>query len=603
MKNLFKRLISFMMIGLVMTGTAVSFADAESDSMDEVIQYESVNFNVPGMNVLVVQDGRVIYQSSTGVASVENQTPVTKDQTLIQTGSIGKIITSLALFRLMEDQGIALDEPISGYLIDAYVPDNTLTFRDLLQHTTGIPSIRQNTADEVDPLTIDTHHFSDYASDFITSYKHESVVEIGQDTMYSNIGSVLSGLLIESLSNTPYENYVAEDLLMPLGMDASADVLMERVSDTMTLASGYYIFGGDQTLQPNYDAKLIASDDFLTTNDDMAVLLKYMTSNIDGLEGFFTRQVSAYDDVLGRSLGLTINQNQGVELYLQDGGIPGETSRMFFIPSEKLGVFIWYNSDETALRDVLTDSIVEIYAPDVWHKADPQTIEFNAGEFQDLMGAYTPVNISTETIERVTKIIRQIRVSEVSDGLVIDKETYYPIGNMTFYNAEEERYAKFIFDDSNRLSYLVIDNTYYTYAGIFESLFFQIPILAIVSLINLIALITLMTKWSSLMVNRIHSTPRTVVLVENILSMLSIILVIIIAMRYNAWQVAYNASSSILWLKISGILTGLMYIPSIIMLRRGADDFRWRGFTTFILRMLLISNAILLIWLWQYNFI
>ena len=603
MKTLIKRAASLCTFLAVLLMSSVTFAASETDSMDDVIKYESVNYNIPGMALIIVENGNVIYDSVHGVADIEENIPLDRDNSVIQMGSFGKIITSLGLYQLMQDHGIADDSLIENYLIDAYLPDHDLTFKDLLQHSTGIPSIRQGTASEENPLLPSPSNFSDMASEFMTDYQHKHVVIPGEDTIYSNVGSVLAGLLIEALSNKPYEQYISESILSNFQMKTSADILSDQSRSNLTLARGYHVFGGEKTLQPLFKSNLIASDDFLTTTEDMSSFLKYMTTHQGDYQKFFTRQVGAYEDLLGRSYGFTISQKDGISLFLQDGGIPGETSRVFFLPSENLGVFIWYNSDETALRDVLTHSVLEIYAPNATKSLQYPAIEFNAGEYQDLMGAYTPVNISTETVERVTKIIRQIRVSEDSQGLIIDKQVYYPIGDMTFFNEENEQFARFIFDENHKLEYLVIDNTYYEYVGLFESLYFEIPMLAFATLFNIIALFVLLIRWQSLMVNRIHSTPRTVLLLESIFSALSIMLILTIAVNYNAWQVAYNSSSAMLWVKISGILTAVLYIPSWFMLRRGSDDFRWRGFTAFAFKMLMVFNAILVLWMWRYNFI
>ncbi|MDK2866243.1 MAG: hypothetical protein PWP51_869 [Clostridiales bacterium] len=582
------------------------FADDATASMDEIIKYESVNYNVPGIAVSIVKDGKVLYKVTQGMADLSQNVPINAETTAIQTGSIGKVLTTMALLKLLSQQSIDLDDSISGYLIDAYIPDASLTFRDLLQHTTGIPSVRADTAEMMSPLEREPMKFSDYAGDFMTRYRHRAVLSPGEDTIYSNVGSVLAGLLIEALSNTPYEQYVAEAILEPLSMDMSASFLKGTSTAIASVAKGYNVFGGEQTEQAPFKSKLIASEDFVTTTADMTTLLQDMTRSAYARADYrdmFTRQVSAYDDLLGRSLGFSIKQDEGVDLFLQDGGIPGETSRLFFIPELGLGVFIWYNSDATALRDELTDEILSLYAQDAIHHTNAVLANFDEGEYQDLIGAYSPMNISTETIERVTKIIRQIRVSETAGGLVIDKAVYEPIGNSVFYSEADDNYARFIFDDANKLEYLVIDNTYYQRVGMFESIFFEVMVLFFAALFNLIAIVFLSVRWDTLRVNRINGTPRAVLLLETLFSSASIGLILWIALRYNAWLVVFNAGSSTMWVKVTGIIAGILYIPSIIMLGRGTSDFRWRGGTTFIFRMLLIFNLLLLIWMWRYNFI
>jgi len=438
------------------------------------------------------------------------------------------------------------------------------------------------------------------------AHKHQTVMPSGEYTIYSNVGTVMAGLLIEALSNTSYETYISEEILRPMGLYTSADLMLQKQLPTLNLASGYHVFGGERQLMQPFQSKLIASEDFVTTSSDMTLILQYLTnlSQDESLyQQLFTRYVSVYNTILGRSLGFTIKKDEGYELFLQDGGIPGETTRLFFIPELRLGVFIWYNSDAATLRDDLTDKILSNFAssvaPDI-----PTAIQIEEPvDHSRFIGAYAPVNVSRETIERVTKIIHQIRLSDDNGKLVIDKRLYEPIGNDVYYNAISDNYVRFVIDEEEKETYLVMDNTFYQRTGLLESLYFEIPMLFMVAFFNMLALLLLVMRWDMLMVNRIHSTPRLVLLLETLFSTTSIILVIVVGMRYNAWAVAYHMNSTTLWLKIGGIMTAILLIPSSLMLSQGKADFRWRGGTIFIFRMLLIFNFLMVLWLWYYNFI
>jgi len=118
------------------------FADEKTLAMDDVITYQHVNYSVPSIAISIVQDGEVVYQNISGQSDLEKNLPLTAEKTAIQTGSVGKLITTLGLLQLMDEKDIPIDTLVSDYLIDDYVPEATLTFGDLLKHTTGIPALK-----------------------------------------------------------------------------------------------------------------------------------------------------------------------------------------------------------------------------------------------------------------------------------------------------------------------------------------------------------------------------------------------------------------------------------------------------------------------------
>ena len=75
---------------------------------------------IPGCAVMVRHDGKVVLCQGYGVANVEHGARVTP-QTVFQSGSIGKQFTSMAIMMLIEEQKLALEDPISKYLD---VPEN-----------------------------------------------------------------------------------------------------------------------------------------------------------------------------------------------------------------------------------------------------------------------------------------------------------------------------------------------------------------------------------------------------------------------------------------------------------------------------------------------
>ena len=188
---------------------------------------------VPGVAVAVVKGGKVLVSRGFGLANVEHQVPVT-DETIFQSGSLGKMFTSAAVMLQVEDGKIALSDPIAKFLPGAPAAWQGITVRHLLTHTSGIP---------------------DYANgiDLRKDYTEEQLVQMafgmklgftpGEKWQYSNTGYLLLGIIIRKASGTFYGDVLAERVFKPLGMTTTtiiseADIVPHR-------AAGYTLVKGE----------------------------------------------------------------------------------------------------------------------------------------------------------------------------------------------------------------------------------------------------------------------------------------------------------------------------------------------------------------------
>src|SRR5215475_3627639 len=121
---------SFVLVVLLFIATAgIAVADRVSDFVNGYLKKNQI----PGCAVMVRHNGKVVLCQGYGVANVEHDVRVSP-QTVFQSGSIGKQFTAMAIMMLIEEQKLALEDPISKY-ID--VPENwtAISVRHLLTHT------------------------------------------------------------------------------------------------------------------------------------------------------------------------------------------------------------------------------------------------------------------------------------------------------------------------------------------------------------------------------------------------------------------------------------------------------------------------------------
>lgn len=201
--------------------------------VDDLIHTEMRLQHIPGLSLAVIQDGRVLLSKGYGFADVEHQVPV-KPETVFQSGSMAKQFTATAVMMLVEEGKLSLDDKISKYFPDAPESWKDITVRHLLTHTAGMGD-----------FSPDFDLRRDYTEeDLLAKIKSIPLAyHPGDGWDYSNLGYVLSGILVRKVTGKFYGDYLAERVFRPLGM-TSARVISE--SDIIpNRASGYHLVKGE----------------------------------------------------------------------------------------------------------------------------------------------------------------------------------------------------------------------------------------------------------------------------------------------------------------------------------------------------------------------
>jgi N-acyl-D-aspartate/D-glutamate deacylase len=211
---------------------AASRAASLADSVDAFVRAEMQRERVPGVAVAIIDKGAVTTRGY-GYANLEHMVPVT-DETIFESGSLGKMFTSTAVMLQVEDGKLALTDPITKFFPDAPPAWRDITVRHLLTHTSGI----------ADTYTGDFDFRKDYTEDQLAQMAYGQKLEFppGSRWNYSNTGYVLLGIIIHKVSGQFYGDVLAERVFKPLGMTTTriiteADIVPNR-------AAGYHLVDG-----------------------------------------------------------------------------------------------------------------------------------------------------------------------------------------------------------------------------------------------------------------------------------------------------------------------------------------------------------------------
>ncbi len=198
-----------------------------------------------GMAIGIVMNGEVAYTRGFGVADVESGRPMT-ERSLFEQGSVSKQLVGTAMMQLVEQGKVKLDDPLVQYLPSFQIKDpraQTITIRQVLTHISGITALEYDSLVDYARALLPEYDAASYERMVRTLGDMELIYDPGQGPFtYSDLGYNILGAVISEVSGQPFEEYVHEHILLPLGMKDSTFEL--RAVDP-TLLARPHVTGAD----------------------------------------------------------------------------------------------------------------------------------------------------------------------------------------------------------------------------------------------------------------------------------------------------------------------------------------------------------------------
>lgn len=180
---------------------------------DSILENHILEKNCVAISAAISKDGEVVYKGGDGYSDVTHK-KVFISTTKTRIASIIKPMTAIAIMQLVEQNKIDLDEEIQLYVPQFPIKiEGSITVRQLLSHTAGIPSY--NGMKEIDnKINYPT------LSDAVAIFANRDLVSIpGTEYHYTSYGYTLLGLIIEKVSGISYEEYMQEYIWNKAGME------------------------------------------------------------------------------------------------------------------------------------------------------------------------------------------------------------------------------------------------------------------------------------------------------------------------------------------------------------------------------------------------
>ena len=326
--------------------------------------------DINGLSIGVYQAGKV-YTLHLGNLKKEESSPPT-DETLYEIASLTKTFAGTLLAKAIVEGKVNIHDDIRGYLPNDYpnlsYDGQPITFAHLVTHNSRLPFLFPHTPDlfeEQDQLKI-TQRINQLTQGQTKEQFFKELTNYQLDTLpgsgfaYSNVGANLLGYCLEEVYQKGFEDLLKIFIFSPLGMQHSTMNLPQKAAHL--LAKGYTITG---IPMPFFSEKEMSADGGIkSTLPDM---LKYMAFHLD--ENQLIAK-TAHTELLNGKFGgfenglfwQMFNSENGERKIFQNGGAPGTSSWMTFIPERKTGIFIVTNTAGPDVHQRLSETVDKILA-------------------------------------------------------------------------------------------------------------------------------------------------------------------------------------------------------------------------------------------------
>ncbi len=415
--------------------------------------------HLPGAGIALVSNGELLWCGGIGKADLASGRDITCD-TEFRVGSISKSFVALALLKLQEEGKINLEARLQDVAPEVPVKNpwestNPVRIVNLLEHTAGFDDMQ---ASEV-------YNFKDpYDFSLLETFKRfpepQDVRWPPSTRMsYSNPGFGIAGYLIEKTAGKPFDQYIRETILRPLGM-ANADFPFTDANKSL-LATPYdgnpphalpgypYIYlrpAGDLKASPGELAKLVQfflrrgkSGDSQIVKPESIIRMETVESTLAAKNGLrLGYGLANYTEVVG-----------GVVTHGHDGGIDGFISTYRYMPEQDWGYVVLLNSTQSYQSILDLNALAIDFLSKDFPKPQQPAVSMPAADLEKFAGYYAPRAPRSQFLSFVEDLTGGLRIRVINGQLTRSTlfgkpEPLLPVGK-NFFREEKEPEATSVF--------------------------------------------------------------------------------------------------------------------------------------------------------------
>ncbi|MBV7268700.1 serine hydrolase domain-containing protein [Winogradskyella luteola] len=408
----------------------------------------------PGASAVVFQNDSLLYFNY-GRANIEKDISVSEN-TLFQLGSIGKILTVIAVLQQVDLGVLDLDADISEY-IDFKTLTNKkgiISLRCLLTHTCSFNDVNIGymSKNSKDVLSLQK---------FVIDYYPDIFQPVGTEIIYSNYSYALAGFIIEKTTGINFKRYIKDSIFKPLGMSNSSLDFPDNYSEISNYAIPYNKL--DDKFKPTtiFPRHAIPAGSLVSNSLDMGKFIRALFKqdvtllNSSSWDLLYSQQFTNHKILNGYSLGMEQQNINGNESWAKGGMLPGMLSGIL-IKSNDFAVFLVENTNSDEFGEYFFKSLFDIHYQNN-SQVKSSIKKTNAKIFS---GSYRDKRYNRKTIEKAATLFTgeiQLYVNATKDSLSLfhndNWHDYAQVHDGIFQCADiPESYLVFKKDNSGNLS-------------------------------------------------------------------------------------------------------------------------------------------------------
>jgi CubicO group peptidase (beta-lactamase class C family) len=438
---------------------ALEKADLEA-FFDGLVPLQMERSDVAGATVLVMKDGKELLKKGYGYSDVTKKSAVDPDTTMFRLASISKLFTWVSVMQLAEQGKLDIDADVNKYLDFEIKPafGKPITLRNLMTHTGGFEEVVRDII-YVDPKKTTS------LRDFMIANQPHRMYAPGEIPAYSNYGVGLAGYIVQRVSLEPFEQYVSEHIFQPLGMKHSS------FNEPMTAELAPYVSDGYRatTEKPAIGFEVFNPAPAGGVSSAAGDMEKFALALLNGgeLEGhrilksetrdaMWTRQFGTSDSLPPICMGFYQTWRNNLRFIGHDGDLVAFHSMFLMEPTQKLVIFVSYNSAGSASRNRaellngFTDRYFPAYTPPAFQSIPADQLKDIAGNYQSTRRAdSTKLAIGNPAGQAVAKVDKDgVLTIDNAKDLRGHTRKWKPIGK-DLWQVEDDQARIFALRDSS----------------------------------------------------------------------------------------------------------------------------------------------------------